>query len=211
MSFFESKYAVIEGEYISLLGILQYNIFDDKGKSVTGFKEFKFPSIFTTRPYDIEKIKGAKVGKEEMDVRVLKYAKGDQIIVSTRVPQLTSNIEAFFKLMNSGKQSKTIPYDEVQNYYLEAARINGLNYGVTTQLIGVVISELYRDKEDLSKPFRLSKNFDNKSYQPISIKEVPKYTSPYTAFMSENFDDAVVSSMINKNDTYTPLEKLLTD
>lgn len=209
--YFESKYAIVEGEFVTTLGILEYEVFNQAGKSVTGIREFKFASKFMTKPSDIEKIKEAKIGKETMDVRVLSYNKGDQIIVSTKVPQLTSNIEDFFRLFNSGKQSKAIPYNEIQDYYLEAAKINGLNYGVTTQLIGVAISELYRDPKDLSKPFRLSKDFDNRNYQPINILEVPKYVSPYTAFTSQNFDDALVSSMINKNETYSPLEKLLTD
>ncbi len=210
-AFFESKYAVIEGEYVTLLGILRYEVFNDKGKSVTGLRDFNFPSSFTTRPSEIKKVKQADVGGDIDDYRLLTYNKGDQIIVSTKVPQLTENIEAFFKLFISGKQPKNIPYNEVQDFFLECARLNGMNYGVTTQIIGVAISELYRDPKDLSKPYRLSPNFDNKNYQPLNILEVPKYTSPYTAFTSQNFDDALVSSMINKKDTYSPLEKLITD
>lgn len=210
--FFESKYAVAEGEFISVLGILQYQLFDSNGKAIGKMKEFKLPSTFITKPCDIDKVKDADLGDgRKLDVRVLKYHKGDQIIVSTKIPQLTSNIESFFKLFISGKQPKFIPYNEIQNYYLEAAQINGMNYGVTTQLLGVVISELYRDPSDLSKPYRLSKDFNNKNYEPINILEVPKYISPYTAFTSQNFDDAIVSAATNKNDTYSPLEKLLTD
>lgn len=209
--FFESKYAVIEGEFVTLLGIIQYEVFNEKGKSVTGIKDFTFPSSFTTRPSEIKKIKNATVGKETGDYRVLSYSKGDQIVVSTKVPQLTENIEAFFKLFISGKQPRTIPYNEVQNLFLECAKLNGMNYGVTTQIIGVAISELYRDPTDYSKPYRLYSGFDNKNYTPINILEVPKYTSPYTAFTSQNFDDTLVSSMINKKDTYSPLEKLITD
>ena len=209
--YFESKYAVIEGEYVSILGILRYEVFDGKGKSITGIKNFMLPSVFLTKPSDISKVKDAKIGDETLDARILKYGKGDQIIVSTKIPKQVENIELFFKLFISGKQPKNIPYNEVQNYFLECAKLNGLNYGVSTQVIGVAISELYRDPKDLSVPYRLSKNFDNENYTPINILEVPKYTSPYTAFMSQNFDDALVSSIINKKDTYSPLEKLITD
>ena len=209
-SFFESKYAVIEGEYVTILGLLRYEVFNEKGKSVTGLKDFTFPSSFTTRPSEIKKIKHANVGGDIDDYRIMSYNKGDQVIVSTKVPQLTENIEAFFKLFMSGKQPKNIPYNQIQDLFLECAKLNGMNYGVTTQIIGVAISELYRDPKDLSKPYRLSPNFDNKNYKPINILEIPKYTSPYTAFNSQNFDDALVSSMVNKKDTYSPLEKLVT-
>lgn len=210
-AFFESKYAVVEGEYVIILGILRYEVFNEKGKSITGLKDFTFPSSFTTKPSEIKKVKQANVGGDIDDYRVMSYTKGDQIIVSTKVPQMTENIEAFFKLFISGKQPKNIPYNEIQNLFLEGAKLNGMNYGVTTQVIGVAISELYRDPKDLSKPYRLSSDFDNKNYKPLNILEVPKYTSPYTAFTSQNFDDALVSSMINKKDTYSPLEKLITD
>lgn len=209
--YFESKYAIVNGEYISTLGMLQYEVFNEEGKSVTKQRTFEFPSVFLTKPSNIEKVKNVSLGGKTLDIRVLSYIKGDQIIVSTKVPQLTSNIEAFFKLFNSGKQSRDIPYNEIQNYYLEVAKINGLNYGVTTQLIGVAISELNRDPKDITVPYRLSKEFNNKNYEPLNILEVPKYISPYTAFTSQNFDDALVSSMTNKNETYSPLEKLLTD
>lgn len=210
-AFFESKYAVIEGEYVTILGLLRYEVFNEKGKSITGIKNFNFPSSFTTRPSEIERIKQANVGGKIDDYRLMTYNKGDQIIVSTKVPQLVENIESFFKLFISGKQPTSIPYNEVQEYFLECAKLNGMNYGVTTQIIGVAISELYRDSKDFSKPYRLSSDFNNENYTPINILEVPKYTSPYTAFTSQNFDDALVSSMINKKDTYSPLEKLITD
>ena len=98
----------------------------------------------------------------------------------------------------------TTQYNKMLSEYGEEfARLNGLNYGVSTQVIGIAISELYRDPKDLSVPYRLSKNFDNENYTPINILEVPKYTSPYTAFMSQNFDDALVSSCVVwfKNET----------
>lgn len=211
-TFFESKYAIIEGEFVTTLGLINYKVFNDKGKSVTQLKMFNFPSSFVTRPSEIKKVKNIDIGNgKEDDYRVLSYKKGDQIIVSTKVPQLTENIEAFFKLFISGKQPTDIKYSEVQDLFLECARLNGMNYGVTTQIIGVAISELYRDPTDLSKPYRLSSGFNDKNYKAINILEIPKYTSPYTAFTSQNFDDALVSSIINKKDTYSPLEKLVTD
>jgi hypothetical protein len=43
--FFESQNAVIVGEYVNILGVLNYSINDKNGKN-SGLKTFNFPSVF---------------------------------------------------------------------------------------------------------------------------------------------------------------------
>ena len=74
------------------------------------------------------------------------------------------------------------------------------------------MSELCRDPKDRNKPFRLGTALDSDiySYQPMSVKDIPKVVSPFTSLTSENFDKAVVGAIMNKNNTPTPLERVFT-
>ena len=38
---------------------------------------------------------------------------------------------------------------------------------------------------------------------------IPKYISAFTSITSENWDDAVVNAVINKNKVDSPMEKIL--
>ena len=209
--YFERKNALIIGEFVNLIGILDYAIFDDKGKH-SGLKPFRFPTVFLSKPGAIEKLKDVKLTttSSKQDYRLLKYKKGDQIVVSTKVPQMITNAEEFYGLFLGGKLPTTIPYDKLHEYFIENIELNGANYGVTTQLFGIVVSEICRDSSDLSKPFRLAKSRSMYEYTPINIKDCPNYVSPYVAITSENWDESMVNAILNDNPKYSPMEKLLT-
>ena len=73
--------------------------------------------------------------------------------------------------------------------------------------LGIVISKIYRDPKDLSKPYRLT---DMKGpYKAIGIKKRPKYDSPYISITSENADDAIANAMLSKSTKESPLEKVM--
>lgn len=209
--YFDRKFAIINGEYVNLLGVLDYSVFDSKGKSITGLRPFKFPTIFLAKPSTVEKVKKIKLKdtSDEQDYRFLRFKKGDQIVVHTKVPESIVNVEEFYKLFLSGKLPTTIPYDKMWEYFIESANLNDLNYDMSIQIFGILYSEICRDKKDIYKPFRLSKETNMLNYQPVGIVEVPKLVSPHSSITSENWDEAVVNAVINKNSAYSPMEKLL--
>ena len=210
-SYFDRKCAIIIGELVELIGILNYAIFDKNGKH-SGLKTFKFPSMFVTKPRSVEKLKGIKLisTQEPGDYRVLRYSKNDVIVVSTKVVQDVENVEKFYRLfVTTGKIPTTIPYDTLHEYFEESIKINGQSYNMNAQIFGVVVSELCRSIGNESVPFRLSGEKDMNKYKPISVVQVPKFISPYTAITSENWDDAVVSSILLEPGKESPLEKVL--
>lgn len=216
--FFERKVAVVEGIYVELLGILNYAI-DTKPGTVDlskNLRTFYFPSRFITKPKRIEKVKDFAISKNyKQDYRIFHYTNNgeDQIIVSTKVPQDITNVEDFFRLfVDTDNIPNTIPYEELYKYFLDSIEINGSSYNLPASLFGLLVSELCRDPNDINKPFRLGAALDKDScsYQAVSIKTVPKLTSPFTSLTSENFDKAVVGAIMNKNNASTPLERVLT-
>lgn len=214
--FFQSKYAEYTGEYIKLLGVLNYTILDKNGKN-NGLHTFNLPTVFLTQPSEEEKVKNVRLTKstDPDDYRLLKYRKGDKIIVQINIPESIDNVEDVFKLfIVTGRIPTTIKYQDIYKYYLESMDLNGSSYGLNNQLFGIMQSELCRDPNNRSNPFRLSKAKKEKrmnDYIPISVKEVPKYISPFVDLTSENFDESLVQSiMIDRSKIKsTPLEKIM--
>lgn len=210
-TFFTKKYAEMRGEYIDIFGLLNYTIRDKNGKN-NGLHLLKFPSVFTTKPSKMEKIKNIKLTKnsKEEDYRLLIYKKDDQIISYSKVPQMTEYCEMFFKMFIYADIPTTIPYNEIHFLFNKNMQINGNKYGLNAQLFGILVAELYRSKADKSKLFRNSDIKDYTDYQTMTVFEAPKNMSPYTSITSQNWDEAVVSAMTSKNKVYSPLERLFT-
>ena len=98
---------------------------------------------------------------------------------------------------------------ELYEYVSMNALANDFNFKVSNQIVGILISELCRNPEDLSQPFRYVSSKTNKDYKMIRITEVPKYISPYTAITSENPDEAVAAALTTSGNNRSPLEKIM--
>ena len=207
------KYAEEAGEYINTLGLFAYEVFDTKGKSLYGLKLFYHPMTVTCMPDEIEKVKDHILDKNipiPNDYRILTFRKDAPVILNVKSPQDIRNVENMFRIfMLTGNIPNTIPYDRLHTFLIDSVKYNGSSFGVSAQLFGILISELCRDPRDESKPFRLAKSKDMHAYKSLSIKMVPKYISAFTSITSENWDDAVVNAVINKNKVDSPMEKIL--
>lgn len=210
--YFDRNLAEQEGDLINIMGMFNYTIQSVDGKMNDGLKLFKFPSMFATRPYAIEKVKQLQLTKNSVkeDYRLFKYKEGDQIIVSTKLVEFVGNCEKMLNLcFILGYIINTIPYDEIQDFIIDNMTINGFSYGINNQMFGLAVSEVCRSKDDESIPFRLSKTNDMHAYKSMSLKNVSKIISPYTALISENFDESILHAMMNDNPKDTPLEQIL--
>ena len=208
------KYSIAEpyGAYISMLGICNYTIVNLKTGKNNGLHPFRFPTVILCKPRSIEKLKGVKLTKdiEASDYRLLHFQDDDEVITSTKVPQIIENVNLFFKLFTiTAHIPTTISYDELQDLFVENINLNGSDYGLNMQMFGFVISEICRDPDDLSKPFRLAKNKTMNQYRPISAKLIPNYVSPFVSITSENFDKSIMAAITMDQDQESPLEKVL--
>lgn len=210
--FFTTKNAEIVGEYVTLLGLIDFCIVDMNGKVVKPMKLFKFPSVFTTKPSSIEKVKEMTLTKyaKPQDYRILRYNKGDKIVVSVSVPQNIETVEAFYGLFIRGNLPPTIPYDKLVNIYIQNMALSGNKYGINAQIFGLLYSEVYRAYDDIRTPYIQSGNKDPLAYKAITLADVPKMTSAYQSLTSENWDNSVVGAIQTKNDKDSPLEPILT-
>ena len=208
--YFDRKDAQIKGEYVNLLGILDYTIFKPNGSNI-GLKRFYFPTVFLCKPSRIEKKKNVRLksATDHMDYRLLIFEKGDAVVVSTRVPQNIANVEDFYRIFLTGKLPTTIPYNKLQDYFIDSMSLNGSSYGMSLQMFGIVVGEMCRSKSNLRVPFRLTKFTDQMAYKPIAIADLPKYISPSSSIGSQNWDLAVMGAIMTPTNTNSPMEKLL--
>lgn len=210
--YFNLRVALSIGEVIQSIGIFSYGLFDKNGKKIK-ISRFKCPTMISCKPSSISKESSLHlIGTKEPEAyRLLHFTKGDELLCSTELPKSVENVEKFLNLLVRGNLPQTIPYDELYDYIIENAELNGFNYKVSGNIIGILISELYRDSNDLTKEFRLSDMKNMNDYTAIPITKVPKYTSPYAAITSENADEAIAAALINKGSSETPLEKVVMD
>lgn len=208
--YFDLNIATIIGEYVEVMGVFSYCVFNAQGKAGQ-IKPFKCPTMIKCRPSAITKEpKYHLIGtKEAKPYRLLHFKDGDELLCSKHIPKDVANVEKFNNLLIRANLPESIPYNELYEYVLMNAQLNGFSYKVSNQIIGIVLSELCRDPKDLSRPFRYTKMDDMNAYKAISILKVPKYTSPYTAITSENPDEAIAAAITTTGTGKSPLEKVM--
>lgn len=222
-SFFTHHHAIIEGDVVHVIGVLNWAILkgnespEDYGKMS---KPFEFPTAISTMPGKMEKIKNIKIkdSQEPQDFRIFYYENNDhdQILTSKYTVQDIANVERAMSIFETtGKIPPGISYYDLYRYYMDPMRLNGNSYGLTAQEFGLLYSEICRSKKDISVPFRQTKELDKDpyAYKSISVKEVSKLTSPFTAIVTENWDKAVISSAIISDEDIkdTPMERIMMD
>ena len=213
----KSTVARVEGAYVHSIGVFDWALVNANG-SIKDFHIFRFPTMITCKPHSIEVVKDFSInGTTPTTYRVLHFKNGDEAISDINIPEDVENVEALFRMMIlvDKKMPPTIPYDKLHEYFPENIGLNGLSYGLNMQMFGIMVSELCRDSSDISKPARLSKKIDKNmtDYRQISIKQTPKFVSPYTALTSENWDESLMSAIqmsAEGNETKTPLERVVT-
>ena len=217
--YFERNCAIEDGEYIELIGILNYTIVDrDSTNYAKKIGTFNYPSMFVTKPGYVERARKFQLTKDTdpQDYRLLIYEDNDidQIISSTEVPQDIANVEQFIRLfVLTGNIPKTIPYDKLHEYFLDSIKYNGGNYKVTAQLFGILLSETCRSKDDPAIPFRLSKekikDHNMHAYETMRISQIPKFNGPFNSLTSENWDESLIGAMMNPNSKGSPPEPIM--
>lgn len=212
-SYFESKLAVQDGEIYNLFFIVKYKLYhseNDSGKKDYG--DFLFPSIVTTRPDDVSTTDLDLYGEMEK-FKVFTYYKGSPIVHNRHIVKTSIMVERFVSLRNDGKIRA--PYGKLPEIENKVQKIHDTKLGVPQYIQHLTISEVYRDKNDYSRPARMvvtSKDTDNSKIKALNIRENSAFTSTLAAIsfedikfmltVSDNRDDKNVKSI-------SPIEKVI--
>ena len=164
-SYTKTSVGSVIGSYVSTIGIFDWALVDNSGKAGKA-NPFKFPTILLCRPSKMETVKNLSLnGLEARDYIVLHFKEWDDI------PKIIDNVEAIFKAMIyvSNKMPPTIPYDKIHEYLPENMSLNAGGYGLNMQLFGILFSELCRDPDDITQPFRRSEKIKHSKFGYKSI------------------------------------------
>ena len=218
--FFDKGVAVTRGVEIETLGIFNFRVFSSEEKKENSpIRTFSFPSLITTKPSSSYNANIPKLVEEadESEFTVLKYYKGDIFITNVNTTQKSDNVQMFIDLLNAGKLPKTIPYNKILELEIINTSFNGVKLNVPGTVMELIISEIYRDKKDLSKPFRFRAGsgekvsmYDNRA---INMKSNPTLNSTFTAVTFEDIDYNLTASVNKarqgKKEAISPIEKTI--
>lgn len=212
-SYFESRLAVQDGEMYNLFFILKYKLYhSEKDSESKNFGEFLFPSMATTKPDDVRTAELDIYGELEK-FRIFTYYKGSPILNNSMIVQTSVMVERFVSLRNDGKIRA--PYWKVPDIENKIQKVHSTKVNVPQYIEQLSISEVYRDKNDYSKPARLimtTKDRDNAKVKALNMRENSAFTSTLAGV---SFED--VKSMLtvadNRDDkqstTLSPIERVI--
>lgn len=212
--YYETNVARQNGIYNDVMGLFYYAVVPSREVldiKKSDLKIFRYPTMITCKPYEINRIKDGVAGVLDGEYRLLRFKDGDELISSRYIIQNRDNSELFFKMILGGRYPK-VPYNELHDIIIDNLKINGINYDINSQIIGIIISELCRSDDDISIPLRLSKFKSLTSYNQITITEVGKYMSPFTSITSENFTEALMGAVLidESESVRSPFETIFT-
>jgi len=193
--YFTDGIAELLADKLKTIGIFKFRM---KTSESAKFKYFIFNNPnsiymkFQESYNSTETIKGV-----EDKYKVFKFLKDDVFIDNVNFVPSPKNIEAFVKLLHSGKLPK-ISYENIYHQYMEVQRMNNTYLGVPSSTIEGIISELARFDRDKSVPFRLAlKNASVKDsdYTLINLKLLPQNISTFSGISFENINSAIASGV----------------
>lgn len=216
--YFKGKLGEDQGTQLKVFGIFNARLFDTKDKPMA-IETFNVPTMILITPSEIEEQELQLIPGEEGGVEkyvVAKFFKGNKVM-SSNIPQDASNVELFLDILTRGKLPRTIPYSQVLQIWQKNLSLNGVKLGVTSTVLEIIISEIYRNKKKPEETFAKFAGKDAKAsefaYKPANIREVCSRNSTFSALTFEDMDQMITSSLnINKykkQETDSPIEKII--
>ena len=95
--------------------------------------------------------------------------------------------------------------------------MNNVNLGVPNYVLEMIISVMYRDKNDPTQKFASvfgkDPNVSEYDYQTCNIRRACQYASTFSAITFEDVDTMITASLNrsaqNKEEAYTPIEEII--
>lgn len=213
--YMDGKYAEQIGNTLKVFGLFSIRTFDGKGKPGK-LETFALPLFVSLFASDVEKQQIALLPDREPEVYyVAKFYKGNKIMSKFVMPDST-NVEIFLNMMLRGKVPNTIPYDKIIDIWHSNLKLNNVHIGTTSCILEIVVSEIYRDRNNPDNKFATIIGKDPKvsqyAYKTANIREICARKSTFTAISFEDMDSMITTSLNmgdKKEQTISPIEKII--
>ena len=216
-NYFSIGLAEIEGTAIKTFGLLNC-IVKDKNDKIVAKSMMNLPTTIVLHFNDIYKTKinlYNDKNTEPESYRVLKYYNND-IIMANVVQKDSTSAESFVKLVFGGKLTN-IPYDKILSIWQKNLDLNGVNLGVPSSILELILAEIYRNptnpNEKFSKYINANPTASKTYYRASNIREICSRNSTFAALTFEDFDTMMTASLnmnkYNKKQVESPIEKVI--
>lgn len=216
MFYFKENLAEQIGQSYNVFGnliALHYsNIDDDRSKASKS--TLLYPLMFMTTPSEVT-LDTIDFGNGEDKYTILTYYKDDVVFESDEIVQDTNNVQSLFALIMNGRLDM-VEYKSIPKILTLAKHYNGVNFETPAMYEQVIISDYYRDPDDLSKParFKASTLDDKHSFyaKGISQREKASFTSTFSGITFEDITLMLTmadnSKRHNKKEIISDVEKV---
>lgn len=195
-----SAVAVQYGEGFKLVGLFNIRFFEseDTPRESVKLRTFSYPNMIMTYPSDfsMERLSLSQYEKPEPYI-VMKYQMGDVVMMAEEV-QMVSNCTKFLNMITRGKIPSTIPYEAFEGIWQKNFEINKFDPKVPSVVLQLIWSEMCRDPDDMSRPFRMiygKGNADTTKYVETNMNNVAAATSVFSALSFEKTKEKLASSI----------------
>lgn len=208
----EPALANVVGEYIETIGLFLFKV-DDKTY------EIQLPIRFMFGYSERQKWSGKllpELTSTDYDVFILH--EGDIFCYDINHRENLQDIMFFMNtLIEGGKLPNNISYDDILSILLQAMDVTKAgNMGLSSVSYELLLSELYRSKNNINTPYRHYINkFPNKPYEykMIKLTKIPETSSNFLSLIGEDINHQIVAAIYNtrtgREDKVSPAEKLL--
>ena len=155
-------------------------------------------------------------GIKEIMYFVYTLKRGDAFVYDVLHRQSADDFMFFFrKIIENAKLPPYISYEDSLETFLScmvAAKCE--NIGLNTVGIEFMLSEIYRDKKNLSRPFRFAYSDANKfGYRMVRFVKLPQLNSTFSGVGGEDINTQLVSAVTRTRENGTnvdsPIEKII--
>lgn len=203
--FFEDGIAEVVGNLIHTLGLFWFKV-DGKETYECEFP-IAFDFAFSEQRKSHERV---KPGLPELDYVIYTLHKGDAFVYNTNHRKDLDDLMGFIdKMIEGGKIPPDISYDEVFNIFLNMLNATGYTggLGISATTMEIILSQLFRCKGNMSKPFRMGYNGSNPyDYKMVRITKVPEMSSTFMGLMGEDLDQQLISAVNRTREGVTEIE-----
>lgn len=211
--YMDTNYAEQIGNTLKIFGVFSLRTFT-KGKP-NKLETLSLPMFINLSVSDIEKKELTLIpGREPEVFYVAKFFKGNKLMSKYIMPD-SSNVEIFLNMMLRGKVPNTIPYDKIIQIWHSNLKLNNVNIGTTSTILEIIISKIYRDKNNPDKNFASVAGKGEVSqydYKTANIREICARESTFTAITFEDMDSMLTTSLNTRDKSQqivSPIEKII--
>lgn len=184
--FFNHKIAELVGSEVHTIGVFHIEVYglDDKEFDIDNLKNphiilFKMPMQMILCPSNIDEMRD----EDKNLVTVLEFQERDTFIKSALFVRTWKTVSKVIDLLLKGFLPKELGYDQIMDFIDQCCIENKTNTQVANTITEILIAELCRDPNDLTKPFRIAlKNNPNLKMTDKKFVKIDSLARMYNSF-----------------------------